>query len=407
MSRVLKILQINKFYYLKGGSERHMFDITQILEQKGHAVIPFSMQDPRNKTSEYDKYFISEVDLNKFSLKNIVKFFWNYDAVRKLEILIRNEKPDIAHLHNIAHQFSPAIIYVLKKHKIPVVQTLHDYKLICPNYKLFNKNKACLKCLNGKYYNCFLGECVKNSYLKSFLAMLEAYLYKWLRTYALVDLFIAPSQFMKDKCVESGIKEEKIKILRHFVDDKYFSINSEVGDYLLYFGRLSDEKGVDILFRAMRETNSGQRLKIVGAGPDYEKYKLKILDSRLSEKVELCGPKYDDELIGIVKQAKAIIMPSVWPENMPYSLLEAMAMGKVVIASRIGGMAEVINDKANGFLFRAGGEKELASIMNNLGNCNLEKIGEMARESASRNKKDEYCESLLRIYQGAERQARL
>ncbi len=395
----MKILQINKFYYLRGGCERYVFELSKILEKNGHRVIPFSMQDSRNWDTEYNKYFIDKVDLDKFSFKNIIKFFYNYEAVIKLEELIKREKPDIAHLHNIAHQLSPAIINVLKKHNIPIAQTLHDYKLICPNYRLYSKNKVCHKCIGAKYYNCFFRKCVKNSYLKSFLGMLEAYLHNnILKTYDLIDIFIAPSRFMKDTCVKFGISDKKIKVLKHFVDDKYFSVNSETEDYLLYFGRIAKEKGIDVLLNSIKIIDKGVKLKIIGAGPDFKNYKSQIQNLKLSEKVELIGPKHGDELINFIKKAKAIIMPSVWPENMPYSLLEAMAIGKTVITSQIGGMTELIKNNENGFLFKAGDSEELARVIKNLDNHDLKKVGERARISIKNLNSQKHYIGLLENY---------
>jgi glycosyltransferase involved in cell wall biosynthesis len=378
----MKILQINKFYFLAGGTERYLFGLSEILEKNGHPVIPFSMQDPKNIPSEYLKYFIDPVKFQGLNFKNAVKIFHNYDAVRKLELLIKKEKPDIAHLHNIAHQLSPAIISVLKKHNIPVVQTLHDYKLICPNYKLFSRGKVCYKCQGGKYYNCFLRKCLKNSRAKSFLVMLEAYLRNTiLKTYSKVDLFIAPSQFMKDISVGFGVPEDKIKVLRNPIEIENSKEDSERENYLLYFGRISSEKGIDILIQSLKNSKSKPNLKIVGAGLEISKYKKLVSELGLESKIEFMGPKYGKELEKIISRAKAVIIPSVWPENMPYSLLESMARGKVVIASRIGGMPELITDGLNGFLFEAGNELDLGIKIDELDKKDLGLIGQKAKET--------------------------
>ena len=214
----MKILQINKFNYLRGGAERCFLELSKILAEHGNEVITFSMQHEKNLHNQYEKYFTNEVNLNTFSLKNIFKIFYNREAAKKLEALIKKEKPDIAHLHNIYHQISTSIIKVLKKYQIPTVMTLHDYKIICPNYQLFSKNEICYKCQGGKYYNCLVRKCSKNSYAKSFLAMLEAYFNK--KNYDQIDLFIAPSQFMKDICVKFGIPESKIEVIYNFIKTK-------------------------------------------------------------------------------------------------------------------------------------------------------------------------------------------
>jgi len=375
----MKILQINKFYYLRGGSERYVFELSKILKENGHEVIPFSMADERNQDSKYSQYFADNVDVKKISLKNIIKTFYNYDAVKKLNLLLDKTKPDIAHLHNISHHLSPAIITVLKKRDIPIVQTLHDYKLICPNRQLFFENKFCDRCQGGKYYNCFLQGCIQGSRLKSFLGALEAYIHnRILKTYDKIDLFIAPSRFMRDICVQFGIPKEKIKVIYNFtlpppsMKDKKTKEEKDINSkYLLYFGRLSSEKGIDTLIKALPMAKNKINLKIVGGGPEYKNLEKLIIDLKLGSSVKLLGPKYRDKLQALINKAEGVVMPSIWPENMPLSLLESMAAGKVVIAARTGGMPELIQDKVNGFLFHPGNIRDLAEKIDKLAEINL------------------------------------
>lgn len=398
----MKILEINKFYYLKGGSERYLFGLSKILKRKGHDVVVFSMKEDSNLPSKYEKYFIDKVDLNKFSIKNIFKFFYNYDAIKKLKKIIQDEKPDIAHLHNIAHQFSPAIISVLKKNNIPVVQALHDYKLICPNAILFSKNKVCEKCRGGKYYNCLANKCMKDSWLKSFLGMAEAYLHNSvLKSYQNVDMFIAPSKYMKDKCVSFGIPEEKIKVIYNFLDFKDFDKSeiAELENYILFYGRLSGEKGIETVLMAMKNLKSDINFKIVGSGPDYKKLADKISALDLSKRVEMLGPKYGDELDVIIRKAKAVVIPSLWPENMPYCLLESMASAKVAIVAKSGGMPELIRDRENGFIFEPGNYKKLANIIDNLAYLDLREIGRKAKKSIEHLNANSHYRQIINLFE--------
>lgn len=392
---------INKFFYLKGGSERYVFELTKLLESRGHTVIPFSMRDQRNFKTKYDKYFIKKVDLDKFNFKNIIKFFYNYEAIHKLKKLIEEERPDLAHLHNIAHQISPAIIKILKKYNIPVVQTLHDYKLICPNYRLFSRGQVCYKCQSGKFYNCFLNKCIKNSWLKSFLVMNEAYLNnRCLKFYDKIDRFIAPSQYMRNTCLKYGIPENRIALVYNFIDAGKELINHNNADYILYYGRLSKEKGIESLIKAMTMINQNTKLKIVGQGPEFSNFRFLISRFKLNNKIELLDSKYGDELNQIIAQAKAVIVPSLWPENMPYGILEALALGKVVIASRIGGLPEIINDDENGFLFTSGDSHDLANKIKRIVNDkNLEvKIEKNIPASLIKFNKEEHYTKINQIY---------
>lgn len=395
MAKKLKILQINKFHYPRGGAERYVFELARLLEARGHKVINFSMAHENNLPSEYEKYFVKKVNLEKFSLINIIKFFYNYEAAAKLKKLIKDEKPDIAHLHNIAHQLSPAIISVLRDHRVPMVQTLHDYKLICPNYRLYSRGKICGRCRGGRYYNCFFGKCLHESRARSFLGMLEAYWsHNILKIYDRVDLFIAPSRFMKDICVKFGAPADKIKVIYNFIGlpEDGSPPPAACGDYFLYFGRLSPEKGIEVLIKAWRRLGREYKLKIAGGGPSDKILAGLINDLKLGGRIEMIGPKYGEELRGIIRRARAVILPSLWPENMPYSALESLALGKAVIASRVGGLPEIIKDGKNGFLFKAGGADELAEIIRDFTPVNIEKNPEEFGESR-------HYQEIIRVYE--------
>lgn len=399
----MKILEINKFHYIKGGSERYVFSVSNALAEAGHELMHFSMKSPENEMSKESDYFVDYMDMHKFSLKNIVKFFYNYEAVAKLKKLIKDKNPDLAHLHNIAHQLTPAIIKVLKDAGIPVIMTLHDYKLICPNAKLYNKNGNCEKCLGGKYYNCFLNSCMHESRAKSFLGMLEAYIYKYKKSYDLVDLFIAPSQYMKDVTVKFGIDENKIIVIRNFLNNSAeLAESADTENYFLYFGRLSEEKGIFELIEAFDSSEfKNYKLKIVGDGPSVNDLRFKIKDLGLEDKIDLLGYKSGDELKDLIQRAKAVVMPSLWAENMPYALLEACDMGKICIVSRVGGMPELIEDSQNGYLFEAGNKDELAKSMKkvlNMSENEKKTMGENAKKTANEINKQKHLEKLIDIF---------
>lgn len=394
----MKILEINKFYYLRGGSERHMLELSEALTRRGHTVIPFSTKDERNLPNEFSDYFVNSFELDRLNLKNIFKIFYNWQAVRNLEKLIRKERPDIAHLHNIQYQLTPAVIRVLKKYGVPVVQTLHAYNIICPNAKLYTEGSPCERCRQRRFYNCLTHKCAHDSYAKSLLATLEAYLnVSLLKRYHEVDAFIAPSNFMKEVSVRFGMPAEKIQVMHNFVDsEKFASPTANVGDYLLYFGRLTEEKGLDLLLDAAA-ADSDIRLKIVGDGPEESNLKSKIQNLKLSDRAELLGYKADSELITLIANAKAIIIPSRWPENMPYSLLEAISFGKTVVVARIGGLPELIRHGHNGFLFEAGSRESLNEQLKVINRVDLSAIGARARETALNLNAQNYCEKFEKL----------
>jgi len=393
----MKILLINKFHYLKGGSERYVFLLQKLLEEHGHEVIFFSMNDLKNSPSRWSKYFINYVDMEKFSFKNIFKIFYNYDASKKLKKIIKEQKPDIAHLHNIAHQIGPMLINILKKNNIPAIQTLHDLKLVCPAYRAERNGELCLACRGGAYYNCARFQCLKKSYAKSFLAMLEAYYERiFLRAYDKVDCFISPTKFMKDICVRFGVSENKIKVIPHFIATEEI-LKEPRREYLLYVGRLSTEKGVNVLLSALKKCPA-EKLKIAGAGPESDNLQRAVVGSNLQDRVEFLGQQNQNDLKNLIKNAKAIIAPSLALENMPYVIMEAIASGKIVIASGVGGIPEIIKDGENGFLFKSGDPDDLSAKILALKNCDFLKVEQKAYEQAIGLNPEKHYQELYDIY---------
>lgn len=353
---------VNKFYYIKGGSETYYFALKRLLEKHGHKVIDFSMVDPRNYESPYSKYFVDNVDYeNACSITNktrmAINIIYSFEAKKKFESLVLAEKPDIVHLHIFQHQISTSILDVIKKYNIPTVYTAHDLKMVCPNYKMMHHGKICEKCKGGKYYHCAINKCVKNSFIKSCINVVEGYLHKWRHSYSVIDQIITPSLFYYRKFKEFGIDPERMVHIPNFLDtDKpVVSCREDKEKYYLYFGRLSEEKGVFTLLKAF----SGllENLYIVGTGPIQEEILQYITNHKLRN-IYLLGYMSGQELKDIVGNAKAVILPSEWYENGPYSAIEALQLGIPIIGANIGGIPELID--GNGFLFQSGVAESLA-----------------------------------------------
>lgn len=407
----MKILLINKYHYLRGGAERSYFDTANILAAHGHEIAFFSMKHHSNEPTVWDKFFVDNVDYQEEGVgfrKKIISIFrvwYNFQAASRLNSLLEKFRPDVAHLHNIYHQLSPSIINVLKKHRVPMVLTLHDYKLICPNYNLLVRGKIWERSKPDKYYRCFFDRCIKDSYSKSLVCVIEAYLHKFLRIYSKVNLFISPSNFLISKFREFDFKNEIVYLPNPFVAEvgkKNVSASAEK-KYLLYYGRLSEEKGIDDLLRAYSLLKTKTPLYIVGTGP--EEIELKNIVSREKiPNVEFFGYRTGDELWRLVSGAEAIIVPSKWYENAPYIVVEAMALKKIVIAAAIGGLTELITDGVNGFLFEPGNVEDLQKkIKYVLANPELsESLGKAASASVKeRNDKEKYYKSLKEVYERA------
>ena len=402
----MKILQVNQYYYPRGGADKYFLDLSAALEKAGHSVAVFAMNHPKNLDSKYKQYFVSRISYNKSSLKDKLKtpgrVLYSLETKRKFTKLLNDFQPDIIHVHNIYHHLSPSLLDAAKKTGIPVVMHRHDYKLICPNHMLFTKGHYCEKCLLNKYYNCVKNKCVKNSLPGSLLASLEMYFHhNILKIYEKnVNIFIAPSQFMKDTVVRFGQNEKNIEVIYnpHNLDNLGSKeITNKIENYFFSFGRLSEEKGLRNLIEAASKT--GQKILIAGIGPEEEKLKKISLD--LKAPVEFIGLKTSNELIGLIKEAKAIVIPSIWAENMPLSLIEALSLNKIVIAAEIGGLPEIIKDQINGFLFKPGDSADLAGKINYLNTLPVEIINEIetaAVESVKLFSVEKNLEAILEIY---------
>ena len=221
----MKILQINKFYYRRRGAETYMLDLIDLLEAHGHTVGVFSMEHPDTLESPFRQHFVSHVEFSHLSnlsisdkLKAVGRVIWNREAQRKLDALLYEFKPDIAHIHNIYHQISPSILTILKKHNIPVVHTLHDYKLLAPNYNLLANGEIDESSKGGRYYNVVRNRAIKGSLAASLLGMSEMYIHKAMQVYEKnVDCFISPSQFLKGLLDDWGVQAKRVEVIPNFM----------------------------------------------------------------------------------------------------------------------------------------------------------------------------------------------
>lgn len=357
----MTILQINKFFYRKGGAETYLFSLSEELEKAGHNVVHFSMKDDRNEPSPYADTFIDHIDFTEGkSLGKAAHYMYSREAAAKLEELITQTRPDVAHLHNIAHQLTPSILQVLTRYNIPVVQTLHDYQLMCPNYKMFTQGSPCERCNPHKYWNAVRYKCVQDSRLSSLLAAAEMTMHNvLLKSYEKgVDRFIAPSHFLHDKLIEWGWKKESVQYIPHFVTaarDKKVKRKKQV----LFVGRLTREKGVRVLVEAAKSIDA--RVLIAGTGDEQE-----WLTKNAPDNVELLGFQDSAQVAQLMQESQAVIVPSVWYENAPMVVYEALALGTPVIGSNLGGIPELIEDGVNGYVFDSQNSGMLSQKVNTL-----------------------------------------
>lgn len=368
----MKILQINNYPYAKGGADRYFLDLIELLKQDGNIVKSFSVSSEPNLLSDTAVGdFPPPINTESaHSLSNISNFFYSRHSASKLRDALKKFQPDIAHLHIYYGQLSSSILKVLKEFNIPIVQTLHDFKLVCPAQTVQRMKSLCTDCRNNKYYNCTINKCHKNSFSKSLLLTLESY-FTWVnRSDKKIDLYIAVSYFQKKILVEMGIPEDRIKVVHHYVDINSIEaplVNKNRPEYIFFAGRLEEGKGVNTLIRAFAITNTRNiKLRIAGDGSQLDVLKSLTKSLGISDRVEFLGYLTKEQLKIKYLNALFVVNPSELNETFGLTTLEAMGLGKAVIASRIGAIPEVIVDGKSGLLFEAGNLKDLSSCLSTL-----------------------------------------
>jgi len=358
----MKILSINKFYWRKGGSEAVFFNEKALLESNQHQVIPFSMKSDKNEPSEYDEFFVDEIDYDEPGIKAKIKaaatVLYSVNAKKKMELLLKKHTPDIAHFHIFQHQISPSVFGPLKKKNVPIVLTLHDLKPICPNYKMYTNNNVCEQCNGKKFYKCFSNKCNKGSTVKSAISTIEMYLHYGLGYYQNVDRYIAVSQFYRQKMIDFGFPEKQISYLPNCIDTQNIPVSHKDEGYILSFGRLSEEKGLETLIEAAALCPDIPII-IAGTGPAEQSLHKLVADNKLTN-VSFVGFKTGSALNELIANASFTVITSKWYENCPMSILESFAFGKPVIGANIGGIPELINENIDGFTYPPGSASNLA-----------------------------------------------
>jgi glycosyltransferase involved in cell wall biosynthesis len=383
-----------------------------LLENDGHEVHFFGMKGNENLPCPDEKYFINKIDYRKaINAKNPInglRVLWcsiySFEAKKNISRLLDDIKPDIIHLHSIRHHLTKSILFEFAVRNIPVVWTLHDFKEICPNTSFYDGKTICEKCKGKKYRNIIWNKCKKGSLIASIITYFESKINNRAEYEKYVDLYISPSKFLRNKFIEYGYPPHKIINIPNFIELEEFNPHYEFENYLLFIGRLEKDKGLATMIKGFcraKNFNSPLQLKIAGTGT-IEK-ELKELACRMNiSNIEFLGFQQGAALENLIKMAKGILIPSECYENYPYSGLEAMAYGKPIIASRIGGIPELVEHGITGFLFEPFNENDLAKQIDALNNLSKEKIGQMGRLARQKvekvNSEEIYLPKIFNLY---------
>jgi glycosyltransferase involved in cell wall biosynthesis len=366
-----KILIVNWTWYPSGGDWTYVESLKHFYEARGHEVIPFSMENEKNFETPYSKYFIKGIDYKKLnknkgllrSIPVVKNSIYSSEAKQKLTQLLDEHKIDLVHLNNIHHYLTPAsIIPEIKKRGIPILWTLHDTVILCPNTTMVSKGKVCEKCRPNRFYACAINKCKKNSFSASVVASLASYSNNLLNPYKHVDYYICPSLFIKNKFESWGFNKDKLVQVYNLFDIDSVKVapieNPYQSDrkYIVYVGNLIKVKGIFTLAKAMEGLNVD--LYVIGDGEYYNELKEFIAANSLTN-IILLGRKPKNEVFYYTSKSLFIVLPTEMYENLPYSLIESYLLNKPALGARIGGIPELVIDGKTGYLFDPGNVDEL------------------------------------------------
>jgi glycosyltransferase involved in cell wall biosynthesis len=401
----MRILFCNKYNYPFSGTEAYLFEAMDLLRSKGHEVALFSMADPRGQPTPYDHHFMPNIDFKEQQgwfrkVRMAARAIYSREARHRIQAMIAEFRPDVAHVRNIYHHLSPSILWELKAQKVPVVYHLNDFKVLCASYNLVLRGEACEACKGGQFWHALKEKCYPGWGARMTLVA-EAYVHKWLGTYRkCVDCFLAPSQFVRDKFVEHGWDPAKFEILPHFQAVNPITERNAETAPLLYFGRLSTEKGVNDLMHAMRRLPD-LRLIIAGDGP--ERGNLEQLAAELKlHNVEFAGHLRGADLDRAIASSRFTILPSHAYETLGKTILESYALARAVVATDLGSRRELVHAGKTGVLYRTGDVAELTSAIQFLSSHPelAEKMGRDGQERVrQRYAPEAHYEALVGLYE--------
>lgn len=398
----MRVLLVNKFYYQRGGDCVVMLNTETMLRESGHEVAVFAMQYSENLTSPYSGYFAPEVVFSGGFGRKAAAFrrIMGWDEVKSLfKRLLDDFKPEVVHLHNIHSYLSPIVAQMAHERGVRVVWTLHDYKLICPAYNCLRDGKPCELCFHHKSRVMFK-RCMKQSLAASVVAWIEALKWSRRRLEQFTDVFVCPSKFMASKMAQAGFNKDKLKVLSNCVENAKLetiaaSKAAERKQYYCYVGRLSPEKGVQSLLEAAAQRP--YELLVAGDGPLTDELRQKYA---CCSNIRFLGKLNSIEVAQLLSKAKLSVVPSIWYENNPLSVIESLCAGTPVIGAEIGGIPELIAP-TTGLTYAAGNVEALVQAID-MAMLHRWDHDRIAHESTSRFAPESYLRQLTDIYTAQE-----
>lgn len=407
----MKVLMVNKFLHPNGGSETYIFKLGEQLQKTGHEVQYFGMEHEGRIVGNRLGVYTVDMDFHVGGLKKLLyplHIIYSVEAKRKMRFVLEDFRPDVVHLNNINFQLTPSVIYAVRAYEkkrgqaVRIVYTAHDYQWVCPNHmmRIPATGTICFACRGGDYSQCTKNRCIHNSKVKSMLGTIEAKYYAKRKTYGMVDIIVCPSEFMKKQLDTDPLLAEKTVMMHNFIENNAVkriqknNIKHDGGDrtgkdYVLYFGRFSEEKGTKTLLDACGALPEIPFV-FAGTGP------LEDIVNQVSN-VENRGFVEGEALRELISQARFSVYPSEWYENCPFSVMESQMYGTPVLVSDLGGAPELVQAGETGELFRGGDVQELTEHIRAL--WNNPELCRRYSENCKNIKFDtieEYCDKIVR-----------
>lgn len=368
----MRVLHVNKFLYRRGGAEAYMLDVAELQRAAGHQVAVWGMHHPQNPAGlPLEDTFAPYVELDPppgglAGLRAGGRMVWSPSSARGISAALAEFGPDVVHCHNVYHQLSPSILRAVARTGTRSVMTLHDYKLACPSYQMLDHGRPCRACVDGGLRQAALRRCKGGSLAASALLSVESGLHRHLGAYSSVDVLISPSRFLADVITDAGVDRGRLRVINHFVD-----LGDAAGDRptprpggFVFAGRLSHEKGVDTLVRAVALAG-GTTLDVAGDGP--ERAALEELAAQVAPgRVRFHGRLDKEDLRPLVARALATVVPSRWYENQPMTILESYALEVPVVVTAMGGMPELVEAGTDGLVVAHDDPAALAAALTEL-----------------------------------------
>lgn len=384
-----------------GGAETVLVLTADLLRAAGHEVVPFAVAEDRTlPTPVRDRLPAAAGAGSRTRFGEAWAGTWSPRSYRALAAVVDEVRPDVAHVHHVFERLTVSVLDALRRRGVPTVMTLHDYKPVCPNFRLFTDGAPCTRCLSGRYANVVRHRCLEGSRWRSVAAAADAYASRARGLYGRVDRFLAPSAFLRDRVVEGGLPAGRVDVVANpVVAAPAPRERRDEPPVVVYASRLVAEKGVGTLLDAAARLPLGTRVRMIGSGRTEREIRARVAAEGLP--VDVLGPLPPEEVAAHLRAAAVAVLPALWWENCPMAVLEPAASGVPVVASAVGGIPELVGDGRTGLLVPPGDAGALAGALTRL----VEDPGTAARMGAAawsrvreRHDPGRHVEVLLRTY---------